>query len=272
MSVMLRSIQDDEFAVFQSMVYKQAGISMSSKKKSLVEGRLAKRLRHYGLSDYSEYIALLNSGAHQNERQIVIDMLTTNETSFFREQHHFDFLVNTVIPEITNGQQFRIWSGACSSGEEPYSLAMLFADKRPSTNWEIMATDISQRILARARAALYPLRDIEKKIPDDYLNRFCLKGVREQQGKLLIDRKLRQRVNFRSMNLNGDWPRDIPMFDLILLRNVMIYFDQGTKQVLVEKILRQLRPGGYFLIGHSETLNGVTTAVKMIQPSIYRKP
>lgn len=271
MSVMLRSIRDEEFAVFQNMVYEQIGISMSDKKKSLVEGRLSKRLRHYGLNDFSEYIALLKKDDHSGERQMVIDMLTTNETSFFREPRHFDFLTETVIPKIVSGQQYRIWSGASSSGEEAYSLAMLYADKCRSDQWEIMGTDISQRILAKAREALYPLHATER-IPDDYLNRFCLKGVREQHGKFLIDKKLTQKVNFRSLNLNGDWPSDIPIFDLILLRNVMIYFDQKTKRVLVDKMLRQLRPGGYFFIGHSETLNGVTSDVKMIRPSIYQKP
>ncbi len=150
-------------------------------------------------------------------------------------------------------------------------MAMLFADKYRSDRWEIIGTDISQQILAKARKALYPMRAAEK-IPPDYLNRFCLKGVREQEGMFQIDKKLASKVTFNSLNLNGQWPSNMGMFDLILLRNVMIYFDQKTKQTLVEKILQQLRPGGYFMIGHSETLNGVSTAVKMVKPSIYLKP
>ncbi len=269
-SVMLESIRDEEFAVFQAMIYEQVGISMSEKKKSLVEGRLAKRLRHHGLSDYASYIKLIKSG-NSAERQMVIDMLTTNETSFFREQRHFDFLTSEVIPASGHGSPYRIWSAASSSGEEAYSMAMLFADKYRSDRWEIIGTDISQQILAKARKALYPMRAAEK-IPPDYLNRFCLKGVREQEGVFQIDKKLASKVTFNSLNLNGQWPSNMGMFDLILLRNVMIYFDQKTKQTLVEKILQQLRPGGYFMIGHSETLNGVSTAVKMVKPSIYLKP
>jgi len=269
-SVMLEPIKDEEFAVFQNMIYEQVGISMSEKKKSLVEGRLAKRLRHHGLQDYASYINLIKSG-NALERQMVIDMLTTNETSFFREQRHFDFLTSDVIPKTGHGTPYRIWSGASSSGEEAYSMAMLFADKYRSSQWEIVGTDISQQILAKARKALYPMSATEK-IPADYLNRFCLKGVREQEGQFQIDKKLTSKVTFNSLNLNGQWPSNMGMFDLILLRNVMIYFDQKTKQVLVEKILQHLRPGGYFMIGHSETLNGISSAVKMIRPSIYLKP
>ena len=269
-SVVLESIKDEEFAVFREMIYEQVGISMSEKKKSLVEGRLAKRLRHHGLRDYASYIKLIKSG-NSAECQMVIDMLTTNETSFFREQRHFDFLASEVMPKSGHGTPYRIWSGASSSGEEAYSMAMLFADKYRSNQWEIVGTDISQRILGTAQKALYPMRATEK-IPADYLNRFCLKGVREQEGMFQIDKKLTSKVTFKSLNLNGQWPSNMGMFDLILLRNVMIYFDQETKRVLVDKILQHLRPGGYFMIGHSETLNGVSTAVKMIQPSIYLKP
>jgi len=269
-TVVLKSIQDDEFAVFQDMIYDQVGISMSEKKKSLVEGRLARRLRHYGFSSFAEYIKLINSG-NVAERQIVVDMLTTNETSFFREQRHFDFLSEQVMSNIRHEQPYRIWSGASSSGEEAYSMAMLFADRCRSDKWEIVGTDISQRILARARAARYPL-DASGKIPNDYLNRYCLRGVGEQSGTLMIDKKLTSKVTFKSLNLNGEWPSSMGMFDLILLRNVMIYFDQQTKSVLVEKILRHLRPGGYFMIGHSETLTGISSGVRMIRPSIYQKP
>jgi len=269
-SVILEPIKDDEFAIFQAMIYEQVGISMSEKKKSLVEGRLAKRLRHHGLRDYASYIQLLKSG-NALERQMMVDMLTTNETSFFREQRHFDFLTSEVIPKSGHGTPYRIWSGASSSGEEAYSMAMLFADKYRSNQWEIVGTDISQQILAKARKALYPMEATEK-IPADYLNRFCLKGVREQEGMFQINKKLTSKVTFNSLNLNGQWPSSMGIFDLILLRNVMIYFDQKTKQRLVEKILQHLRPGGYFMVGHSETLNSINSTVKMIKPSIYLKP
>ncbi len=266
--VILEPIRDEEFAVFQAMIYEQTGISMSAQKKSLVEGRLAKRLRHYGFSGYAEYISLIKNRGKVAERQVVIDMLTTNETSFFREQRHFDFLANEVLPKHGHGNPYRIWSAASSSGEEAYSMAMLLADKHHPERWDIVGTDISQQMLERARQAFYPLRAAEK-IPANYFNRFCHKG---EEGVFQIDKKLANKVIFKSLNLNGQWPANMGMFDLILLRNVMIYFDQKTKQALVEKILQHLRPGGYFMIGHSESLNGVSSAVEMVKPAIYLKP
>lgn len=263
-------LQDREFAQFSDMIYRIAGISMAATKKPLVSSRLAKRLKHHNLGSYADYLSLINSPHGKDELQMAVDMLTTNETHFFREPKHFDFLRQRIIPERPKGVSFRVWSAACSSGEEPYSVAMVLDELLGNQPWEIVASDISTRILDKARSGLFSL-DRLPEIPKPYLSRHCLKGVGEYEGTLLIDKTLRERVCFMLHNLT-DVPAKLGEFDVILLRNVMIYFDQETKQKVVKNLLPLLRPGGYFLIGHSESLNGVTSEVKPIAPAIYRKP
>lgn len=263
------SLKEKEFKSIQSFIYDAAGISMSEAKKALIAGRLSKRLRHYGFSSYNEYIHFVESEKSLAERQVMIDLLTTNETYFFREPKHFDFLQETILPKHSRGQ-FRIWSAASSSGEEAYTMAMILNDQL-GKNWEIIGTDISSRILDKARKALYPISEAEK-IPNKFLMKYCLKGVREQAGSLLIDKALRSQITFRQINLNASIPRDIGQFDTIFLRNVMIYFDAETKKNLVERLLSHLKPGGYFIVGHSETLQGIAKdVVKLVRPSIYQK-
>lgn len=263
-------LQDREFAQFSDMMYRIAGINMAPTKKPLVSSRLARRLKHYNLGSYADYFRLINSPQGKDELQMAVDMLTTNETHFFREPKHFDFLRQRILPERRKGTSFRVWSAACSSGEEPYSVAMVLDELLGNQPWEVVASDISTRILDKARSGLFSL-DRLPEIPKPYLSRHCLKGVGEYDGTLLIDKTLRERVRFMLHNLT-DAPVKLGEFDVILLRNVMIYFDQETKQKVVRNLLPLLRPGGYFLIGHSESLNGVTSEVKPIAPAIYRKP
>lgn len=263
-------LQDREFAQFSDMIYRIAGISMSPTKKPLVSSRLAKRVKHYRLDSYADYFRLINSPQGKDELQMAVDMLTTNETHFFREPKHFDFLRQRIVPERRKGVSFRVWSAACSSGEEPYSVAMVLDDILGNQPWEVVASDISTRILDKARSGLFSMERLPE-IPKPYLNRHCLKGVGEYEGTLLIDKTLRERVHFALHNLT-DAPAKFGEFDVIFLRNVMIYFDQETKQKVVRNLLPLLRPGGYFLVGHSETLNGITSEVKPIAPAVYRKP
>lgn len=263
-------LQDSEFTQFSDLIYRIAGISMAPTKKPLVSSRLAKRLKHHSLDSYADYFRLINSPNGKEELQMAVDMLTTNETHFFREPKHFDFLRQRIIPERRKGTAFRVWSAACSSGEEPYSIAMVLDELLGNQSWEVVASDISARILDKARSGMFPLERLPE-IPKPYLSRYCLKGVGEYDGTLLIDKLLRERVRFMAHNLTQDSPK-LGEFDVIFLRNVMIYFDQETKQKVVQKLLPLLRPGGYFLVGHSESLNGVTSAVKPIAPAIYRKP
>ncbi|RJG01194.1 CheR family methyltransferase [Noviherbaspirillum sedimenti] len=263
------SITDQEFIQFQRFIYDAAGISMSSGKKALVSGRLAKRVRQCNLSSYGEYFRLLASGDAPAEVQTAVDLLTTNETYFFREPKHFDTLREHALAARRRVQTFRVWSAACSTGEEPYSIAMVLADCLANGLWEVLGSDISTRVLQRACTGHYPTERTGH-IPPSYLQRFCLKGVGEQQGTLLVARSLRAKVQFMQVNLNAPLPQ-LGMFDAIFLRNVMIYFNAETKRQVVSRVLSQLKPGGIFCIGHSESLNDITDAVQAIAPSIYRK-
>lgn len=262
-------LSDKEFSQFQSMIYDIAGISMSTAKKPLVSGRLAKRVKHFSLKSYDEYFQILMKNGGDGELQMAIDLLTTNETYFFREPKHFEFLRDKILPFRKPGKPFRMWSAASSSGEEPYSIAMTLSDVLGEAPWEIVASDISMRILERARSGLYAMERAED-IPRNFLTRFCLKGTGAQDGKFLITKELRNRVQYRQVNLNETLPK-MGEFDVIFLRNVMIYFDMETKRKVVERMMQTLVPGGYLIIGHSESLNGLGNDFKAVVPSIYRK-
>lgn len=262
-------ITDKEFEHFQKMIYRIAGINMSAAKKPLVTSRLAKRLIQYGLGSYSEYFQLLNSGSHPAELQTAVDLLTTNETYFFREPKHFEFLQRKLLPQHMRSRPFRVWSAACSSGQEPYSIAMTLAEHLGDGPWEILASDISTRVLEKACRGQYPLEQTEH-IPRSYLSKYCLKGVGSQDGTFLVDGKLRGRIKFAQINLNEALPRLEPL-DLIFLRNVMIYFDVQTKRKVVQQLVEVLKPGGHLFIGHSESLNGIFDEIKPVAPAIYRK-
>ena len=263
------ALKDEEFQQFRSWLHHTAGISLSPAKKPLVSGRLSKRLKHHNLPSYGEYFRLITQSSEKAELQIALDLLTTNETYFFREPKHFDFLRTQVLPNAKPGQAFRLWSAASSSGEEPYTLAMTLADNLGSTPWEIVASDISTRVLEKARAGHYSL-DRTEGIPKHLLSKYCLKGTGSQEGTFLVERALRSRVQFMQINLNIALPR-IGEFDVIFLRNVMIYFDMDTKREVVARMLPMLKPGGYFFVSHSESLNGITESLKLVTPSVYRK-
>ena len=264
------AINDHEFSQFQKLIYQLAGINLSPSKKALVSGRLAKRLAQHHLDSYGDYFRLLTASHNSTELQVAVDLLTTNETYFFREPRHFDFLRNQILVKHKPGSPFRVWSAACSSGEEPYSIAMVLADHLGDGPWEVAASDISTRVLEKARTGHYPM-DRTDGISREHLSRYCLKGVDSQKNTLLVDKKLRSRVNFMQVNLNQPLP-PLGEFDVIFLRNVMIYFDQETKRQIVQRMLPLLKRSGHLLTGHSESLNGVTDALHPLAPSIYRKP
>jgi chemotaxis protein methyltransferase CheR len=267
---MFTTITDQEFGYFQRFIFDAAGIALNPSKKALVSGRLSKRLQQRNVRTFSEYFQLLSSGKETEEVQIAIDLLTTNETYFFREPKHFEVLRRLALSARETPGSFRVWSAACSTGEEPYSIAMTLEDVLAGRSWEVIGSDISLRVLQKARVGHYPMTRT-KQIPIEYLRRFCLKGTGEQEGTLLVERNLRSRVQFLQINLNEVLPR-VGAFDVIFLRNVLIYFNAETKRSVVSRILSALKPGGYFLIGHSETLNDISNDVKQIAPSIYRKP
>ena len=262
------AITDQEFAQFQRFIFESAGITLSPAKKALVSGRLARRLDLHNSTSYGDYFRLLSSGRIPEEVQTAIDLLTTNETYFFREPKHFDFLRRQAT-QFPVSQPLRIWSAAGSTGEEAYSIAMMLEEIRAGHPWEVMASDISTRVLQRARAGHYPM-ERARHVSQDYLRRFCLKGEGEQDGTMLIEKGLRNKVKFLQVNLNEPLP-NIGTFEMVFLRNVLIYFNAETKRKVVERALSVLQPGGYLLIGHSESLHGVNDTVQTVAPSIYRK-
>lgn len=261
------TITDQEFALFQKLIYRIAGIALSDAKKVLLVGRLGRRLRHYELTSFSQYYRFLSSGENQDELQVMVDLLTTNETYFFREPQHFEFL-REVANKAPRQGNFRIWSGASSTGEEAYSMAMTLADVRHDSPWEVFGSDISLTVLAKARAGLYSL-DRTDGIPAGYMHKYCLKGVRSQAGKFMVAPTLRERVSFAQVNLTQPIS-GVGDFDVIFLRNVMIYFDQETKRKVVENMLPALKPNGYFVVGHSESLTGLCNQLRPVRPTIYR--
>ena len=260
-------LSDTEFGQFQRFIFETAGITLTDAKKALVSGRLAKRVSACQLNSYGEYFRLL--GESPQELQNAVDLLTTNETYFFREPKHFQFLKQYITGEGRHAA-LRVWSAAGSTGEEAYSIAMLLEDCLPGQPWEVVASDISTRVLERARAGHYSMGRIDN-FPPGYLQRFCLKGKDTQEGTMLIERRLRNKVRFLQVNLNAPLPR-LGMFDVIFLRNVLIYFNTETKHKVVGRVLSALKPGGYLLIGHSESLIEVTEAVGLVAPAIYQKP
>jgi chemotaxis protein methyltransferase CheR len=265
------TITDAEFAQFQRLIYQIAGISLADSKKVLLMGRLGKRLRALNLGSFGEYYKYVASGNDPDERQTMVDLLTTNETYFFREEAHFNFLRQVVIPQHPSGQSLDIWSGASSTGEEIYTLCMVLADEMGANgNWSILGSDISTHVLGIARRGQYWL-DRTRGLPQEYLRKYCLKGVRAQEGSFLIAPELRKHTRFMQVNLNTTLP-EIGKFHVIFLRNVMIYFDNETKRKVVARLVEKLRPGGYLIVGHSESLNGINDTVKPVKPTIYRLP
>lgn len=263
-------LDEAEFAAIQRWLRQFAGIHLSPAKKPLVMGRLGRRLIQCGADSYAQYLRLMEGDASGQERQIALDLLTTNETHFFREPAHFDFLRQDVLARWPAGRPLRVWSAGCSSGQEAYSLAMVLADALGEAPWEVLGSDISSRMLEAARRGRYPLEQAQS-IPPAYLRRFCLKGVGAQAGAFMIAATLRRRVRLAWVNLNRPLP-ELGRFDVILLRNVMIYFDGATKRQVVGRVAAQLAPGGHLIVGHAESLNGVSDVLHMVRPSIYTKP
>ncbi|NVM75827.1 chemotaxis protein methyltransferase CheR [Duganella sp. SG902] len=261
-------LTEREFHLFRDMLLDVAGIELSDAKRALVAGRLGGRLREHGWDSYGAYFHHLR---HDHaERQAVVDLLTTNETYFFREPRHFEFLRDTIVPGPRAPGPLRAWSAACSSGQEPYSIAMTLAQALAGQPWEVLASDLSTRMLARARAGIYRAADVEG-IPRALLHKYCLRGVGQHEGQSQVDPALRERVSFRQINLNARLPA-LGAFDVIFLRNVLIYFGHETKCAVVRRLQAQLRPGGWLIVGHAETLNRVNSGLTLVQPSIYRKP
>jgi chemotaxis protein methyltransferase CheR len=263
-------LDERDFRRLRDMLHAHAGIDLGPEKRALVANRLHRRLRALALPNYRQYTDLVLQPGEVQERQTAVDLLTTNETYFFREPQHFTFLRSWVSDNDRPGRTWRIWSAACSSGEEPYSIAMTMADALGADRWEVMGSDISRRVLERAENAHYPLLRMEH-FPGDYLRRFCLKGIGPEDGTLLVDRPLRKRVAFRAINLMERLP-DLGAFDAVFLRNALIYFNRADRQSILRRVQETVRPGGHLFVSHSESLHGLVTGLDLVRPSVYCRP
>jgi chemotaxis protein methyltransferase CheR len=256
-------------------MYDIAGVNLTETKRELVRSRLARRLRAKGWRSFSQYVDFVESRAGKEELALMVDVLTTNKTSFFREAAHFAFLRDRVVPglQVRNGP-VRVWSAGCSSGEEAYSLGILFREafkQGPPRDVRILATDLSRRMLTRARKATYTEAQMEAVSPG-LKSRYFLR-VRDSASNrwhYQVTPNLRNMVSFAPLNLVGEWPMKGP-FQVIFCRNVMIYFDREIRAELVHRFRELLVPDGHLFVGHSESLNGLSHGLQYVQPAVYRK-
>jgi chemotaxis protein methyltransferase CheR len=256
------------------LIYARCGISLHRGKESLIRARLGKRVRHHGFSGLPEYCNFLRHGADQAEFTRVVDALTTNFTNFLREEDHFKYLVADALPSLLpEGQRnFHVWSAASSSGEEPFTIAFYLAEHFPPErgwNWHVMASDISTKVLDKARQAIYA-EDRVAGLSREWLRRYFQRGSGEWAGHYRVKPAVTGRVSFQQINLIEDY-QHTQLFQAVFCRNVMIYFDRPTQEQLVNRLCRFLVPDGCLFIGHSESLTGLNVPLRCVRPSIYRK-
>lgn len=266
-------ITSKEFESFRTLIYEESGISLDQRKQSLLESRLSKRVRELGLETFSQYYDRVTGDPTREEFTRMLDLISTNKTDFFREPNHFQFLRERILPELHDAKRLRIWSSACSTGEEPYTIAMtLFEGVQNPAQWDfqILASDLSTRVLAKAAAGVYD-QDRFRDVPPDLLRRHFLRGRGASAGSFKVKPHLASMIRFRRLNLMDEhFPIKNPL-DLIFCRNVMIYFDRPTQETLVNKFHWYLKPGGHLFIGHSESLQWVNHPFTLVAPTIYQK-
>jgi len=266
-------LTDRQFNEISELVGRLCGINLHDGKKELVKARLSKRLRALGLRDFNQYLAYINSEHGPEEIALMLDAVSTNLTFFFRESTHLEYLRDEILPVLSKRPQkkLRIWSAGCSSGEEPYSIAMTLCDYLGDiAAWDarILATDLSTRVLAACKEGVYS-RDRFRQTPQRFIDKY-FDCIHRGQAMFKVSAALRRLVTFARLNLMETWPMKGP-FDVIFCRNVMIYFDKATQGRLVERFYNILAPGGILMIGHSESLTGVKHKFHYVRPTIYRK-
>lgn len=265
---------DHEFSRIASIVKKEAGIVLGPHKRNLVYGRLAKRLRMRGLRDFTEYLEIVDSADGGNERREMLNAITTNLTAFFREGHHFEMLEKEILPELMkmrekSGGRVRIWSSACSSGEEAYSIAMMVASvlpQAPGCDVKILATDIDTHMIGVAERGVYERKRIDT-VPLRLRNRFC---IDHDENHVEMSEELKSLIVFRKLNLFDRWPMKGP-FDVIFCRNVMIYFDKPSQDALFDRFADYMGDDSWLLIGHSETVPVANTRLVRAGRTAYRR-
>jgi chemotaxis protein methyltransferase CheR len=261
------------------LVYQHSRIRLGEDKQALLANRLRHRLKELAISSYKKYCQLLDPVAGPEEIEHLVDLITTNHTKFFREPEHFSFLAKKALPallprHLKDGVPLKVWSAACSSGEEPYTLAIALSEAMrayPSVPWEIFASDISRRMLDRAQQGIYRMEAVEP-VPPDLLKRYFQEGVGARTGFCRVKAEVRSRVMFHRINLfQPEYP--VPSrFQVIFCRNVMIYFDAASRATLVHRLSQHLAHGGYLIVGHSESLFGIRHSLESIQQGVYYKP
>jgi chemotaxis protein methyltransferase CheR len=263
---------DEAVAYISRQIYDRCRIRLDSGKHALIKARLGKRLRHHGFSDLSGYCQFLQSSAGEDEFTLVVNALTTNFTNFMREPDHFDFLLKTAVPAFrSKGEKsLRIWSAACSSGEEPYTIALYLqslAARGEPIDWSILASDVSTSVLAKAQTGIYA-RDRLTAIQPDWLQACFQQGVGEWKGYCRVKRAIRDRITFRQINLAHSYDHS-QRFHVIFCRNVMIYFDRQTQEQLARRLCSFLAPGGFLITGHAESLTGLSLPLRCVRASIH---
>lgn len=270
------SLSREDMGFVAKLVYEHAGIVIREHKEAMARGRLARRVKVLGLGSIAEYCAYLRTPAAADEIPELINAVTTNHTAFFRERHHFDHLRKDVLPRLMQERagrrgRIRIWSAACSSGEEPYSIAAIARDvigHRSDLDFKILATDIDTDILDRAAAGQYPAEQFER-LPPDLRPLLKLEG-QTGRGEVRIAEDLKRLIAFRRLNLIEAWPMKGP-FDVIFCRNVFIYFDTPTKAAILDRYVALLQPGGFLYLGHSESLPQPHPQLRLIGRTIYER-
>jgi len=273
------SISKEEFHLFRTLLMQEAGISLGEGKRQFVASRLAKRLRHLGLTSYKDYYHHLKTADPSgDERLMMVNCLTTNKTDFFREEHHFEFLRHHVFPELRDRalygapRRLRIWSAGCSSGEEPYTIAMTVREMFPSgSDWDvrILASDIDTDILHRAKRGIYDKERLAG-VPEKLRTKYFLRGTGKWEGSVRVRPELRELITFRRINfIDSVWPIRT-RFDVIFCRNVIIYFDRETQRCLFERLSTYLDEDGYLMVGHSESLHWLGDLFAPLRGTIYR--
>ncbi len=272
------ALSGKDFTRLSSFIYEHCGIKMPPAKKTMLEARLQKRLRALSMPSFSDYCDyLFSQEGLQNELIMMVDLVTTNKTDFFREPDHFAYLVNAVIPEWqkkTGGRRpLNVWSAGCSTGEEPYTLAMVLSEVAATLDgfsYQIMATDISTRVLEKARKAVYDEDRIDP-VPMQMRRKYLLRSKDRANPLVRIAPELRAKVRFNRLNFMDSDFGFREQLDIIFCRNVIIYFDRKTQERLLNKFHGHLRAGGWIFMGHSETLNGLDVPLVQVHPTVYRK-
>lgn len=266
-------IGDEDFRRFQDLVQTETGIQLPESKRALLVGRLSRRLRELNLASFGDYYRRVTDQNDSAERIRMIDRICTNETYFFREPRQFDFLEREVLstwaaPDARRERRVRVWSAACATGEEPYSVAMTLLYHLPGWEVEVFASDLSTHALDRARAGIWPIEK-SREIPERYLKAFMLRGVGAQQGYMKASPELHEVVHFEKVNLHAPLLGVQGGFDVIFCRNVLIYFSAEGRASVVSRLVRHLSPTGYLFLGHAETLNGLNDQLRSVGPTVY---